>query len=110
MLIPARRLINGATIVQDRNLRSVEYFHVELETHALLIAEGLLAESYLDTGNRAFYDNAGLAMVLHPEFSVNACLKTWQEDACAPLAVVDAVVEPVWQRLAARAKELDARL
>jgi Hint domain len=106
VLIPARRLINGATIVQDRDLRSIEYFHVELETHALLIAEGLRAESYLDTGNRAFYDNAGLAIVLHPEFSVSAGLKTWQEDACAPLAVDDAVVEPVWQRLAARAEAL----
>lgn len=106
VLIPARRLINGATIVQDRDLNSIEYFHVELEKHALLIAEGLAAESYLDTGNRAFYDNAGLAMVLHPEFAVSASLKTWQDDACAPLAVDDAVVEPVWQRLAARAEEL----
>ena len=106
VLIPARRLINGATIVQDRHARSVEYFHVEFDTHALLFAEGLPAESYLDTGNRAFYDNAGLAIVLHPEFTVNASLRTWQDDACAPLAVDDAVVEPVWRRLAARAEAL----
>jgi hypothetical protein len=110
VLIPARRLINGATIVQDHDSHSVEYFHVELEKHALLIAEGLAAESYLDTGNRAFYDNAGLALVLHPEFSVNAGLRTWQHDACAPLAVNDAVVEPVWRRLAARAEALGHRV
>ena len=110
MLIPARRLINGATIVQDRDMRSVEYFHIELERHALLFAEGLPAESYLDTGNRAFYDNAGIAVVLHPEFSINAGLRTWQEDACAPLAMDDAAVEAVWQRLAARAEALGHRL
>jgi hypothetical protein len=71
-----------------------------------LFAEGLTTESYLDTGNRAFFANAGLAMVLHPEFTVNASLKCWQDDSCAPLTVNEAEVEPVWRRLAQRAVAL----
>lgn len=105
-LIPAKLLVNGMTIVQERATRSVHYYHVELERHAVLLAEDVPVESYLDTGNRAFFANAGLALVLHPEFQVNAGLKCWVEDACAPLAVSPATVEPVWRRVAERAEWL----
>jgi hypothetical protein len=106
VLIPARQLVNHASITQHRGLATVEYFHVELDRHAVLLSEGLPTESYLDTGNRALFSNAGLATVLHPEFAVNAALRCWQTDACAPLAVDAARVRPVWQRLAARAAQL----
>jgi hypothetical protein len=46
-LICARQLVNGTTIRQEKAWSSVEYFHVELDTHAILLAEGLRAESYL---------------------------------------------------------------
>ncbi len=105
-LIPAKLLINGMTIVQDRDASAVTYYHVELDHHAVLFAEGLPAESYLDTGNRAFFSNAGLALMLHPEFHVNAGLNCWEQDACAPLAVSDTAVHPVWQKLASRATAL----
>ncbi len=105
-LIPAKLLINDMTIVQERGARSVHYYHVELDRHAVLLAEGLPAESYLDTGNRAYFSNSGLALVLHPEFHVNAGLKCWEADACAPLAVSVAAVKPVWRELAARAESL----
>ncbi len=105
-LIPAKLLVNGMTIAQDRAARSVHYYHVELERHAVLLAEDMPVESYLDTGNRAFFANAGLALVLHPEFHVNAGLKCWEEDACAPLAVSPAALEPVWRRVAERAERL----
>ena len=36
------------------------YHHVELEQHAILLAEGAPAESYLDTGNRARFANCPL--------------------------------------------------
>ncbi|HEY1932769.1 MAG TPA: Hint domain-containing protein [Acetobacteraceae bacterium] len=105
-LIPAKLLINDMTVVQERDTRVAEYYHVELDRHAVLLAEGLPAESYLDTGNRAFFSNAGLALVLHPEFHVNAGLRCWETDACAPLAVSAEAVEPVWRDLAARAEML----
>ena len=58
-LIPAKSLINGMTIVQDRDVPAVHYFHVEVDPHAVLLAEGLPVESYLDTGNRAYFQNCG---------------------------------------------------
>ena len=62
MLVPARYLINGATIVQE-NVPYVHHFHVELPQHAVLLAENLPAESWLDTGNRsAFGNGSGAAM------------------------------------------------
>src|ERR1019366_10641252 len=58
VLIPIRYLVNGRSIAQEAR-DEVTYWHVELARHDILLAEGLPAESYLDTGNRdAFADNA----------------------------------------------------
>ena len=54
VLIPVRYLVNGASVVQDA-VAEITYFHVELPSHNVLIAEGLRCESYLDTGNRAAF-------------------------------------------------------
>ena len=105
-LVPANLLINHMTITQELTTRQVSYYHLELERHAVILAEGLTSESYLDTGNRAFFGNAGLAMVLHPEFHVNAGLKCWEDDACAPLAIDAETIAPIWNQLAERAQSL----
>jgi hypothetical protein len=105
-LFPAKLLINDLTIVRDLSLASVTYHHIELEKHAVLIAEGVEAESYLDTGNRAYFSNAGLATILHPEFGINEHLRCWETDACAPLTVRPEAVKPVWDRFVARAVAL----
>lgn len=63
-LIPVRYLINGASIAEVA-CDGATYFHVELAAHAVLLAEGLPAESYLDTGNRAAFANGGLAARRH---------------------------------------------
>jgi hypothetical protein len=54
-LVPIRHLINGVTIAQQP-VGAIEYWHVELPGHAVLLAEGLPVESYLDTGNRLRFD------------------------------------------------------
>jgi hypothetical protein len=105
-LVVARLLLNGMTITQDPQARSVEYYHVELPRHAILLAEGLPAESYLDTGNRAMFSNAGLALVLHPDFGASHGVSTWADDSCAPLVTAAAEVEPIWRQLAERAESL----
>jgi hypothetical protein len=56
-LIPVRYLVNGTTITEVA-CDAVTYWHVELETHAVLFAEGLAAESYLGAGNRAAFHPA----------------------------------------------------
>ena len=67
-LICARQLINGTTICAEKGWTAVEYFHVELDTHAILFAEGLPAESYLDTGNRGFFANSGEPLATASQF------------------------------------------
>ena len=104
-LVPAKLLVNDMTIINDRAISTVTYHHIELEEHAVLLAEGLPAESYLDTGNRAFFADPGLATVLHPAFPMDAGHRGW-EGACAKLASEPADVEPLWHRLAARAEAL----
>jgi len=103
VLVPARLLVNGVSIVQDASAGTVHYYHVELERHSILLAEGLPVESYLNTGNRGLFVDTELPLVLHPEFTVDASLSCWETDACAPLAVDPAVVEPIWRRFAASA-------
>jgi hypothetical protein len=98
-LIPARMLVNGRTITVDDAIKRYRFYHIELEQHAFLCAEGLAAESYLDTGNRANFSNAGV-VTLRPD---------WQAEAPAaarvflPLTVDRAVVEPIWKSLEIRA-------
>ena len=110
MLIPARLLRNGATIVQDDRLRAVRYFHVELEQHDVLLAEGLPAESYLDTGNRGVFENADAPLVLHPDLSDGNDQRRRELFSCAPFAADAERVEPVWRRLAVRASRLGFRV
>jgi antigen 43 len=105
-LYPAKLLINDMTITRELTAKSVSYYHVELEQHAVMVVEGVAAESYLDTGNRAFFSNAGVAMMLHPEFTINEALRCWETDACAPLTMRPELVKPVWQRFVDRAVAL----
>jgi hypothetical protein len=47
-LIPVKYLINEATIAQrmPSDMSTIEYYHVELDTHEVIYAEGALVESY----------------------------------------------------------------
>jgi len=105
VLIPARLLVNGASIAPDPSLAAVDYHHLEFDRHTVLYAEGVAAESYLDTGNRAQF-SGGAVCTLHPDLSTHGAPKTWERDACAPLALDAARVRPIWQRLADRAGAL----
>jgi fibronectin-binding autotransporter adhesin len=69
-LIPAERLVNGASVYQA-DVGFVTYHHVELESHDLLISEGLASESYLDAGNRGNFEGED-GFVLHPDLSAAA--------------------------------------
>jgi hypothetical protein len=66
MLIPAKYLVNGVTIVADAKPEalSLTYFHVELDTHEAILAEGLAVESFLRDDPHAF-DNADQYMRLY---------------------------------------------
>ena len=58
MLIEAKDLVNGTSIVQAQSVEKVEYFHIELDTHDVIVAEGALSETFLDGDNRGIFHNA----------------------------------------------------
>jgi len=103
VLILIRHLINDGTVVQESAGR-ITYWHVELGQHDVILAEGLPAESYLDTGNRAAFDN-GSVTALRPEFQLRD-RAAWDALACAALHEMGPLVETVRARLNARALEL----
>jgi hypothetical protein len=79
VLVPVRHLLNGRTI-RSEPCSAVTYWHVELPRHAILAAEGLPCESYLDTGNRGDFDNAPPTA----RADTATALARWRH-ACAPL-------------------------
>nr|WP_298795149.1 Hint domain-containing protein [uncultured Acetobacter sp.] len=97
--IPARMLVNGISVFYDHSITEYSYFHIETEEHAVIMANGLLTESYLDTGNRRSFGQSGTLARL------GGTVRSWAEDAAVPLAVDRATVEPIFRRLIARAEE-----
>ena len=102
-LVPARLLLNGSSIVRDSDRACVSYYHIELDSHDILLAEGAAAESYLDTGNRHLFANAAVPM-LHPIFADGQEGRMGR--SCAPFLDDPAVVEPIWRGLNERAARL----
>jgi phospholipase/lecithinase/hemolysin len=93
-LIPAKVLCNGHSIRQVERAE-VTYFHIELARHDVLFANNTPAESYLETGQRAAFENGDDAMILHPQFGE----AVRSAASCAPLAESGPIVEAVRQRI-----------
>jgi hypothetical protein len=93
-LIPIKYLLNGDTVHQVP-AREVTYFHIELEKHDIVLADGLPVESYLDTGSRSAFANGGGAIQLHPGFASSDSQTSllWEADGHAPLVVSGPHVE-----------------
>jgi antigen 43 len=102
-LVPVKLLVNGASIRQAA-LPDYTYFHLELDTHDLVLAEGLEAESYLRVeGTERAFANAAVVDILPPADLSQAVLQAYRERAHAPLCVESHLAKPVWKRIAARA-------
>jgi hypothetical protein len=65
------------------------------------LADGLPAESYLDTGNRGMFENAGLPLTLHPDMSNSQDRR--EAESCALFTADAGHIAPIWHRLALRA-------
>jgi collagen type I/II/III/V/XI/XXIV/XXVII alpha len=68
-LIPAKVLENGHSIYRLTDMAKVTYYHIELPTHDILVAEGVATESYLECGNRNAFENSGMPIMLHTSFN-----------------------------------------
>jgi uncharacterized repeat protein (TIGR03803 family) len=58
ILVQAAALVNGISIMREHDVpESFVYYHVELAEHALILAEGTPAESFVDNIHRMAFDN-----------------------------------------------------
>ena len=98
VLIPAVALVNGTSVVRH-DVETVTYWHVELDSHDIILAENLPCESYLDMGNRGFFVQSDLVdLAALPDAHVRT-----HADFCRPFHDAGAIVEAVRRRLDARA-------
>jgi hypothetical protein len=91
VLIPVEFLVNHRTILWDDRAQEVEIYHVELDSHDVLLANGAQAESYRDDGNRWLFRNANAGWHRPPQ------------DPYAAVLTGGPVVDAVWRRLLDRA-------
>jgi len=91
VLIPVEFLVNHRSVLWDDRAQEVVVYHVELETHDVLLANGAAAESYRDDGNRWLFANA------------NAGWGAVAKVPCAAVLTGGEVVDAVWRRLLDRA-------
>ncbi len=101
VLVAASDLVNGASIVREAP-DQVEYWHVELDAHTILLADGVEAESYLDTGNRHAFE-PGAVVALHPALALDA----EGPNPCLPYGEVS---QQLRRRLIVRAQDLGWQL
>ncbi|MCJ2034843.1 Hint domain-containing protein [Methylobacterium sp. J-068] len=92
-LVPIMCLINGTSIAREP-VQAVTYWHVELDAHDILLAEGLAAESYLDWGDRPFFEEGSDHALHNPDFVVPGLTAR-----CRPVAVDGPIVEVERMRL-----------
>ncbi len=91
VLIPVEFLINHRSILWDDRAQEVSLYHLELDRHDVLVADGAPAESYRDDGNRWLFQNP------------NAGWGPPRQTPCANVLTGGPMVDAVWSRLLARA-------
>lgn len=98
VLVPANVLVNGTTITR-LDCAEVTYWHVELDSHDIVLANGMPAEAYIDVGNRGFFGTD--AVPLDPALEARDLA-----GYCRPFVDRGPVVAAIRNRLRARALRL----
>ena len=96
-LFPIGDLVNNASIAQVPRT-AVTYWHIELATHDVLLAEGLEAESFLENANRDDFADAA-ALTLHPALMGSQGAAA---SPCFPIRRQGAALQALRDRLEAR--------
>ena len=109
---PDRYLANDTTIARVA-VDEVTYYHVELDQHDIVLAEGLPCESYLDVGDRTNFSNGGDVVRLFPDLSNRppSMADAWESRGYAPLVVAGPRLDAARAILNARIHAMpDARI
>ncbi|MFB2564346.1 Hint domain-containing protein [Rhizobium sp. IMFF44] len=105
-LIPAKFLLNGTTITQETTLVPFEYYHIELEQHSIILAEGAQTETYLALGGRMSFLEPG---VLRFGSFASTATRTWN-DWCYPPVYAGRVLQQARMSIERRAEEMGYRV
>ena len=125
VLIPVKDLVNGTSIAQaiPEGMTDIEYFHIELETHEVILAEGAPVETLLVTDEygrenfsnfveyeRRYGRDAGPVMVPYAPvvgyFGGRDHLKALLRLGVSPVVDVRDHIQVAYDRIAARATSL----
>jgi hypothetical protein len=101
MLIEAADLINGESIVRADPMAALDYFHIELDRHDVIVADGTPAETFADDGNRGMFHNAAEFAAMYPPALYHHA-RPARARPCAPLVQDGAALVLVRQYLASR--------
>ena len=101
ILVHASALINGSSIMRETDVpNTFIYYHVELEDHSLVLAEGVPAETFVDNVQRLAFDNWDEHVKLFPEG------RSIRELPLARAASARQVPASIVRKLASRSQEL----
>ncbi|KXV32317.1 hypothetical protein AD940_14750 [Gluconobacter thailandicus] len=100
VLIPALSLVNGTTILQTERMDEVAYFHIELESHDVIFANGAESETFVDDSSRGMFHNAADYSVLYPD------AEPVPAQYCAPRVEEGALLAAVRTRLNALSSDI----
>jgi hypothetical protein len=67
VLVQAGAMVNGVSILREQEApETFVYYHVELDDHSLILAEGVPAETFIDNVGRLAFDNWEEHEALYP--------------------------------------------
>ena len=68
VLMQAGALVNGTSVVRESDVPEIyTYYHIELDDHSLVLAEGVPAETFVDNVDRLAFDNWDEHEALYPQ-------------------------------------------
>ena len=103
VLVQAESLVNERTIFRSTLRGVIEYYHIELEDHDVIYAEGAPSETFIDDSSRSMFHNVDDYYRRYPDRN------TKDVYYCAPRLEEGSVLESIRQNLQSTA-ENNARL